>query len=62
MAWLQRNIPEAEDCKPAPIGLYFASLWYWERLYPLIYALGACAAVTSAHHLPDQKVGVKTDH
>jgi squalene-hopene/tetraprenyl-beta-curcumene cyclase len=47
IAWLQRNIPEAENWKPAPIGLYFASLWYWERLYPLIYALGACAAVAS---------------
>ncbi|MBM4164767.1 MAG: squalene--hopene cyclase [Lentisphaerae bacterium] len=50
MAWLQHNLPEADDLKPAPIGLYFASLWYWERLYPLIYALGACAAVTSVHH------------
>ena len=47
MVWLQRNIPEEEDLKPAPIGLYFASLWYWERLYPVIYALGACGAVTS---------------
>jgi len=47
IAWLQQNIPESEDWAPAPIGLYFASLWYWERLYPLIYALGACAAVTA---------------
>jgi squalene-hopene/tetraprenyl-beta-curcumene cyclase len=26
---------------PAPIGFYFAKLWYSERLYPLIFASGA---------------------
>ncbi len=26
---------------PSPIGLYFASLWYSERLYPIIWALEA---------------------
>ena len=26
---------------PSPIGLYFASLWYSEKLYPLIFALSA---------------------
>ena len=26
---------------PAPIGLYFACLWYAERLYPRIWAVGA---------------------
>ncbi len=26
---------------PAPIGFYFAKLWYFERLYPLIFATGA---------------------
>ena len=26
---------------PAPIGLYFARLWYFERLYPRIFALSA---------------------
>jgi hypothetical protein len=25
----------------APIGLYFARLWYHERLYPVIWTLGA---------------------
>jgi squalene-hopene/tetraprenyl-beta-curcumene cyclase len=24
---------------PAPIGLYFARLWYSETLYPLIFAV-----------------------
>lgn len=29
------------ECTPAsPIGLYFARLWYFEELYPLIFALG----------------------
>ncbi|OVE81215.1 hypothetical protein BVY04_03835 [bacterium M21] len=30
---------------PAPIGLYFASLWYYEKLYPVIFATRALAAV-----------------
>jgi squalene-hopene/tetraprenyl-beta-curcumene cyclase len=30
---------------PAPIGFYFAKLWYFERLYPRIFAAGALAAV-----------------
>lgn len=28
----------------APIGLYFAKLWYYEELYPLIFAAGALRA------------------
>ena len=26
---------------PAPIGFYFAKLWYFERLYPLVFAAAA---------------------
>ena len=29
------------DLTPAPIGLYFAKLWYSERLYPLIFSVAA---------------------
>jgi squalene-hopene/tetraprenyl-beta-curcumene cyclase len=39
--WIARHPPVDGDAEAAPIGLYFASLWYWERLYPLIYATGA---------------------
>jgi squalene-hopene/tetraprenyl-beta-curcumene cyclase len=34
--------------QPAPIGFYFAKLWYYERLYPLIFTVGALEAVSSA--------------
>jgi squalene-hopene/tetraprenyl-beta-curcumene cyclase len=27
--------------EPAPIGFYFAKLWYFERLYPLIFTVAA---------------------
>jgi len=29
------------DFPPAPIGFYFAKLWYYEKLYPVIYTLAA---------------------
>lgn len=34
--------------RPAPIGLYFAKLWYSERLYPIIFTIGALGTVLSA--------------
>ena len=30
--------------EPTPIGLYFAKLWYFEKLYPLIFTVAALAA------------------
>lgn len=32
------------DVEPQPIGLYFANLWYYERLYPLSFSLAALNA------------------
>ena len=32
---------------PAPIGLYFARLWYWEKLYPMISAVAAFRALAA---------------
>ena len=36
---------------PAPIGFYFAKLWYYERLYPLIFATGALGRVSALGNL-----------
>ena len=42
--WLEART----DFTPAPIGLYFAKLWYSEALYPWVFALGALASARTA--------------
>jgi squalene-hopene/tetraprenyl-beta-curcumene cyclase len=39
--WLVRRTDEGTRFEAAPIGLYFARLWYAEALYPLIFTVGA---------------------
>ncbi len=45
VSWLIQATNEGRETPPSPIGLYFASLWYYEDLYPLIFAAGALARV-----------------
>ena len=33
---------------PSPIGFYFAKLWYYEKLYPVIWSLGALKAARAS--------------
>jgi squalene-hopene/tetraprenyl-beta-curcumene cyclase len=50
VAWLVARVEAGTWREPAPIGFYFAKLWYYERLYPLIgtvSALGRVAALRS---------------
>jgi squalene-hopene/tetraprenyl-beta-curcumene cyclase len=37
-AWLQMAIGDGAYT-PSPIGFYFARLWYFERLYPIIFSV-----------------------
>lgn len=39
--WLLEETKEGSDFKSRPIGLYFASLWYDEKMYPLVYSAAA---------------------
>ena len=39
--WLTERVESGAWREPAPIGFYFAKLWYFERLYPLIFTVGA---------------------
>ena len=39
--WLVARVEAGELCKASPIGFYFARLWYYEALYPLVFAAGA---------------------
>jgi squalene-hopene/tetraprenyl-beta-curcumene cyclase len=42
-AWLAAKIKMDKDSldRPSPIGLYFARLWYYESLYPIVMATTA---------------------
>jgi squalene-hopene/tetraprenyl-beta-curcumene cyclase len=35
---------------PSPIGFYFAKLWYFERMYPLVFAVSALGRVKRLRH------------
>jgi squalene-hopene/tetraprenyl-beta-curcumene cyclase len=53
-SWLiERSNGEARFT-PAPIGLYFAKLWYFERSYPLVFALGGLASALASGRDEDE--------
>ena len=45
--WLVERIESGAWREPSPIGFYFARLWYFERLYPLIFTVGALNRVAA---------------
>jgi squalene-hopene/tetraprenyl-beta-curcumene cyclase len=45
--WLIAKTDGGRVTPAAPIGLYFAKLWYFERLYPLIFLAGALERVAA---------------
>lgn len=46
--WMLERVERGEWTHPSPIGFYFAKLWYFERLYPLVAAAGGLGAVARA--------------
>ena len=40
-AWLAARMESGQGCEASPIGFYFARLWYFESMYPLVFAAGA---------------------
>lgn len=47
LTWLISETRECTTFAPSPIGLYFASLWYWERLYPIIFTIEALGTLSA---------------
>lgn len=45
VAWLVEKVESGAWREPSPIGFYFAKLWYHERLYPLVWTVGALGKV-----------------
>jgi squalene-hopene/tetraprenyl-beta-curcumene cyclase len=49
VAWLRTATNDGREFPASPIGLYFAKLWYSERLYPLIFTVEALEATERTH-------------
>ena len=45
--YLADQVANGDLSQPAPIGLYFARLWYSERLYPIIWTVSALGRLLS---------------
>jgi squalene-hopene/tetraprenyl-beta-curcumene cyclase len=41
LAWLVEQVEGGGLSHPTPIGFYFARLWYFEKLYPIIFTVAA---------------------
>ncbi|MFN7141171.1 MAG: prenyltransferase/squalene oxidase repeat-containing protein, partial [Limisphaerales bacterium] len=46
--FLVRKVESGEWTQPSPIGFYFAKLWYYERLYPVVFTSAALRAARNA--------------
>ncbi|MFB3893799.1 MAG: prenyltransferase/squalene oxidase repeat-containing protein [Phycisphaerae bacterium] len=51
IAWLLEHTKGGTEFDPAPIGFYFAKLWYFEKLYPLIFTAAAMKRAKTIDHL-----------
>ncbi len=40
-AWSVARLEERGLYDPTPIGFYFAKLWYFEKMYPIIFTVAA---------------------
>ena len=57
--WLIDRVETGTWTKSSPIGFYFARLWYFEKLYPLIFTVAAlrraCLVAGVAERSPTEK-------
>ena len=53
--WLVSRVESDAWREPSPIGFYFAKLWYFERLYPMIFTVAALRSVVESLDGPREK-------
>jgi squalene-hopene/tetraprenyl-beta-curcumene cyclase len=46
--WLIDTTAEGTETQASPVGLYFARLWYYEELYPMVFALQGLAMMPAS--------------
>src|SRR5439155_16619368 len=48
LSWFIPRVEDGRFREPSPIGFYFAKLWYFEALYPLIFTVAALRKTAKA--------------
>lgn len=51
--WLRVKTANGTEFSPTPIGFYFASLWYFEELYPYVFVVSTLHRVPAKMQLRD---------
>src|SRR5262249_40625329 len=49
LEYLIRRVEDGSFHDPSPIGFYFAKLWYFEKLYPIIFTVAALGRAVRRH-------------
>ena len=52
LAWLDEATQGGTRFTCSAIGLYFAKLWYFERLYPMIFTVAALESLRDEYGQP----------
>ena len=52
LGWLVDQVEKDGHLKSAPIGFYFAKLWYHEKLYPIIFTVAALGRMRTKLRMP----------
>jgi squalene-hopene/tetraprenyl-beta-curcumene cyclase len=52
LAWLVEQVESGGLSRPAPMGFYFAKLWYFEKLYPIIFSVAALGRARNCFDVP----------
>ncbi len=60
LIWLTQALETEQPPKPAAIGFYFAKLWYYERLYPQIFATRALQQACRTQATESAAIGIGT--
>jgi squalene-hopene/tetraprenyl-beta-curcumene cyclase len=57
--WLVCAVEDGRHRQVAPVGFYFAKLWYYEKLYPLVFTVAALGDSLARLPVPVEQVDVE---
>ena len=52
LQWLVKAVDQGRHQDATPIGFYFAKLWYYEQLYPLVFTVSALGCAVRGTSVP----------